>query len=455
MRQSLIALRMAVRQGFLAVFGMNIRPGDFSGEESLFWLLAALQVLVYGALSLIFNLNETFSFYFNYNSFFACLLMVTILPLIGFLSRRLFWVEQTSYLLPVIFLSIHIPVLLIEGLVWSWGRHVWPDFSNHLALWETTINFILFILVYRAFLMNERSTTSREQFRLMLTAIAFIAVFTIIPDKSYFRPYYMAATYIHDDSNDMTDEELFSAQPALLQSRYKTLKPSQHGKADFFVLTYGGDGYQQVFRREALFAQQQIDRALGSAGRSVTLANSEKSRKTIPLANLTNLSSVTGEMARRAQTGEDILVLYITSHGGQNGEISTDLVDTELMDVDARKVGKVLKESGFRWKVIIVSACYSGSFIPVMKDDDTLIITAASATRTSFGCADDADLTYFGEAFLKDSLPKATGFEDAFTKTRKIIADREKAENITPSDPQISMGKNIRAKLARMKFNAN
>lgn len=455
MRQSLRALHMTVRRGFLAAFGAQIRPGDFSGGEGLFWSLAALQVLLYGILSIPHNMNETLSFYITYSSLFACLLMVTGLPFISFLSRCVFGSQQPLYILPIIFLSIHIPVLLAEELVWIWGRYFWDNFTSHLSFWNEAVSFILFILVFRTFLMNERSTLLREQFRMMLVAMAFIATLMVIPGKGYFQPFYLTSHYVRDDFNEMTDEELFSRQTELLQNLYKNIKPSQPGKVDVFTVTYGGYGYQQVFRREALFAQQQLDRSLGSSGRSITLANSEASKRSIPLADLTNLYGITGEMARKAQTNEDVLVLYITSHGGQDSEISTNISDTELMRVDAHKIAQALKASGFRWKVVIVSACYSGSFIPILHDDDTLIITAASAVRTSFGCSDDADLTYFGEAFLKDALPKAKGFEDAFKKAKAIIEKRETAEKIDASYPQIDMGQNIRSKLAGVPFNAD
>ena len=61
----------------------------------------------------------------------------------------------------------------------------------------------------------------------------------------------------------------------------------------------------------------------------------------------------------------------------------------------------ILDESHIRWRVIIVSACYSGIFIPVLKNDSTLIMTAADSRHSSFGCDDTRDLTYFGEALLQ------------------------------------------------------
>lgn len=128
-----------------------------------------------------------------------------------------------------------------------------------------------------------------------------------------------------------------------------------------------------------------------------------------------------------------------------------------MPDLPATELGKLLKESGIRWKVTVVSACYSGGFIAPLKDDHTLVITAARADRTSFGCADENDFTYFGRAFFKESLPGAKSFDDAFAKARILIAKWEeedfnagdKASGEEHSEPQIHSPKPIRQYLQR------
>ena len=75
-------------------------------------------------------------------------------------------------------------------------------------------------------------------------------------------------------------------------------------------------------------------------------------------------------------------------------------------------------------------------------------IAAAAADRTSFGCSNDRDLTYFGEAFYRDALPGARTLRDAFETAKQSIAARERDEHITPSNPQAYFGAEIQAKLA-------
>lgn len=88
----------------------------------------------------------------------------------------------------------------------------------------------------------------------------------------------------------------------------------------------------------------------------------------------------------------------------------------------------MIKQTGIRWKVIVVSACYAGGFIDSLKDDETLIMTAARRDRRSFGCSDDNDFTYFGRAYFKESLPVSNSFQDAFQRATRLVEQWERQE---------------------------
>ena len=98
-----------------------------------------------------------------------------------------------------------------------------------------------------------------------------------------------------------------------------------------------------------------------------------------------------------------------------------------------------LEESGIQWKVIMVSACFAGGFIPHLENEHTLILTAADAENTSFGCSDDSDMTYFGKALFKEVLTENPDlpFAQAFIQAKEIIGRWEDQEALTPSNPQI------------------
>jgi hypothetical protein len=101
----------------------------------------------------------------------------------------------------------------------------------------------------------------------------------------------------------------------------------------------------------------------------------------------------------------------------------------------------------------VVSACYGGGFIDFLKDEGALVIAAARHDRTSFGCSDENELTYFGRAFFKEALPQARSFEDAFRRSEKIVRELELREGIADekshSLPQISSARPIEQQLSR------
>jgi hypothetical protein len=110
----------------------------------------------------------------------------------------------------------------------------------------------------------------------------------------------------------------------------------------------------------------------------------------------------------------------------------------------------VLDEAGIRWRVVLVSSCYSGGFISELAGPGTLVITAAAKDRQSFGCGAKSDFTDFGTAYFKRALPRQPDFIEAFHLAAKIVKEEEAAQKREPSNPQISIGSEIRPKLVQL-----
>ena len=84
-----------------------------------------------------------------------------------------------------------------------------------------------------------------------------------------------------------------------------------------------------------------------------------------------------------------------------------------------------------------------------------LVATAARADRKSLGCADDRELTYFGEALFRDALPQSTDLLAALAGAREVIERHELDEGVAAgerSEPQLFVGERMRAKLAELRF---
>jgi len=73
--------------------------------------------------------------------------------------------------------------------------------------------------------------------------------------------------------------------------------------------------------------------------------------------------------------------------------------------------------SVIKWRVLSVSACYSGVFLDPSSTDSTFIATASIRRTFSFGCADEPrpHLLRRGPS-LKDSIPTTARSDEAFKK---------------------------------------
>ena len=247
-------------------------------------------------------------------------------------------------------------------------------------------------------------------------------------------------------------ETALYAQKELLDKAVGSLKAGQPGNIDLYLMTVAGDGSQEVFRREVEFVQQAFAERFATAGRSVALINSRNTLTSAPMATVTSIRVALQAIAAKMNTDEDVLFLFLTSHGSREHELTLNQVGMGLRGLPAGELGQLLRESGIRWKVVVVSACYSGGFIDALKDERTLIITAARHDRTSFGCADENDFTYFGRAFFKEALPEAQSFQQAFSRASGLVNDWERKDvgsGASHSLPQIHSTAAIEAHLQR------
>jgi hypothetical protein len=221
-------------------------------------------------------------------------------------------------------------------------------------------------------------------------------------------------------------EAAIYAQRDLLDKALASLKPGEPGRIDLYLLAVGGDGSQEVFRREVDFVQKTFAERFGTAGRSVALVNSRNTMASAPMATVTSIRAALKAIGERMNLDEDILFLFMTSHGSSDHQLVLNQNGMSLRSLPARQLGELVKESGIRWKVVVVSACYSGGFIDPLQDERTLVITAARRDRRSFGCADENDFTYFGRAFFKEALPGSRSFQQAFGKAAVLVEDWER-----------------------------
>lgn len=248
----------------------------------------------------------------------------------------------------------------------------------------------------------------------------------------------------------INEEDVYYAQYGLMDQLVSGLVQGREGVTDVYFIGFAGDASEDVFMKEAWFAQQTADERLDTHNRSLLLINNRKTMDSMPLATSHNLATALNYVGEVMQPGEDVLFLYLTSHGAQDDGLAVDFQPLNLNMIGAEDLKQALDDSGIKWRVLLISACYSGQFVDALKDDFTLVMTASAADRTSFGCDSKSEFTYFGKAVFDEQLRIRQPLLEALEGARRSITEREQRERQEPSYPQLFVGAAMREKLGEL-----
>jgi hypothetical protein len=225
--------------------------------------------------------------------------------------------------------------------------------------------------------------------------------------------------------------------------------PASTPAIELYALTLAGDGKQSVFMREADYVGDLLQERFAAHGR-ITLVNHRDHLADRPLATSASLGRSIQALAERSGK-EDLIFIYLTSHGSAQHELNLDQPRLQLDDLPAAELAALLAPLKDRHKVLVISACYSGGFIPKLKDEKTLVITAARADRVSFGCSEENDFTYFGRALFAEALQQTDDLQRAFDLAKASVAAREETDGFEPSEPQIWPAKAVLAQWRKLR----
>jgi len=147
------------------------------------------------------------------------------------------------------------------------------------------------------------------------------------------------------------------------------------------------------------------------------------------------------DLSNRTSTG---CFVYFTSHGSTDGIVMGDTTYAPS------SLSTMLDNTcSTRPTVVIVSACFSGVFVPALEAPNRMILTAARPDRTSFGCGSSNYYTFFDQCVL-ESLPASSDFPNLGRAVQACVAAREKKEHMTPpSEPQLWIGADALKSLPR------
>jgi hypothetical protein len=430
-----------LRCGLHAMLMRRVTPDDCRVNPDQLVMLVGAIFAVRLLADLAFNGIDG---YLNFEALSAEITLIAALMLAAFAAARFTREPRVLLGYPVIVLAMEPFFLALQALLDLVTRSR-PELVPPAAAWNADIAFIVWFLI-AALVVLLRLTPGRR-----LKSGAVFAVYCALLVGSFsWLPYedlWTARQPAAPQQASIADEAAFHAQTTLLERNLAALKPERPGVADIYLVGFAAYAPEDVFMNEVRVIDQLFRERFDAEGRTIMLINNSKTVAEVPLASATNLTHVLRHIGRVMNREEDLLVLYITSHGSEKHRLSVVNSPLRLNDIVPVTLRRALDDSGIKWRVLAISACYAGGFIPALQNETSLIMTAADAMKASFGCGTESEFTFFGKALFDEGLRQTYSFTAAFEGARKRIAQREREQQFDPSNPQIHVGAAIVHKL--------
>ena len=224
-----------------------------------------------------------------------------------------------------------------------------------------------------------------------------------------------------------------------LQGAISALQPQRPGTVDAYVVVAALDA-DPVFNREAREAGRVLARRFDAEGRTLVLARDEGADRASAQASPVALAGALDGVAAKMNRAEDVLVLYTTSHGSPGVGLNFRDPAVGSAVIAPSQLAAMLDHAGAKNRLLILQACFSGQFVRALKGPSTIVVTAAAADRSSFGCQAGNDWTFFGDALINHAFRQPLPLDIQLQRAVALIGAAEDREQLEPSNPQVSEG---------------
>src|SRR5262249_34952833 len=194
----------------------------------------------------------------------------------------------------------------------------------------------------------------------------------------------LCAVFLFSDPS--AAEDLSRQHEALLDSQLAGIEKSTQGKPESYLLGAGLNNRQDVFKNDVESIRDLFDKHWNTARRSVALIADESTKTAYAYPSRAFLRRAASSIGQKMDRNKDVFMVFLSSHGTSEGLLAA-LPDGSKFSFTAVDVRKLLEESGAKYRVVVISACHSGALMKELQDDRTLVMAAAHADRTSFGCS--------------------------------------------------------------------
>jgi len=371
---------------------------------------------------------------------------VPLTLLAGYLVSLALEDARYALLVPIAVGSMGVAFTLVADAIWYAADRSGFEAAS-LPGWSGVYHVLFLWWALATLLAIKRMTAERPSRK--VSPVLIVAIVVVLP--AYFLPaeplwQSEVEDYGAGEEQPFSEHALYD-QTQLLRDAEERLQPERPGIEDLYYVGFSPYAAQDVFMKETIAVGKLMERRFDTAGRSMSLISHPQVVDQYPIATLTSLRLALQAVGRRINPQEDVVLLHLSSHGSADHELAVEFYPLQLQPIAPADVRAALDDAGIKWRIVVVSACYSGGFIDALKDTHTLVITASDATHTSFGCGNASAFTYFSQAYFDQGLRQSFSFEKAFTLARESIAKRERGERLEPSNPQMALGDAMRVKL--------
>ncbi len=354
----------------------------------------------------------------------------------------------------ILWLVASLPSTLAYAAFAASLSHGWITSRTVLAWSQSWTVYLFFTGWSLAVSLMLLSRLAGSNARLAVSAVVMVAATGVTAwqfnERAWDRDYAADAAADADKPRLRFTQQVVEEQQSLWQRNVAALAAERAGVADVYGLVFAPFASEDVFLRESTLVAGLLADRFDAAGRVVHLLNHGSTSASHVWATPLNLQRAITALGQRMDRDNDLLVVYLTSHGARDFRLAASHWPLEVEPLTPADLRAALDQAGIRNRVIAVSACYSGGWIDALAGDSTLVMTAADATHTSYGCGRLSSLTFFGRALFDEQLRQTHSFEKAFAAAVPLIRQREidAGKDDGFSNPQIRVGEGIRPVLS-------
>ena len=328
------------------------------------------------------------------------------------------------------------PLLQLLRLVPGFAAAVLPDWDSYAPLFDLLLMAWVFALAARSVAIALAPARPGRWWRALAGGLVLIAPLWFAPSIAPNEPWWKepsAQEAVDPRYPNPASEPVLVAQRRLLDDALADLDDERPSVTDLYFVGFAGDAHEDVFRKDVLAAQKVMDERWGTDGRSLALINNPRTLLETPIATVTQPA----RGAERDRRGDRHRAGRRDGLPREPRRRAATCSKSRCRRSSSRRsrapaLRELLDDAGIKWRIIVVSACYSGGFVDALEDDNTLVLTARQADRAAFGCGHRDDATTFGEALFQHGLAQSESLPGRRSRPRASASRRAAEEGGGP-----------------------